>query len=144
LLAHRDDLNFDLAVALCGAGAAAPRGFARHLRAHRDELTRSDAIVLELGPCAHGEPAYVARAGALIPLRLHQRLGELAAEQGIPATRPWSRGAAQEARRRGVPSIALIGSRGDESADALDGQAPARMLAIAHSFALSLSRELSA
>jgi len=57
---------------LAGAGEAFPLGLAALLR--RERPAPAATVVLEIGPCAGGDPAYSARVGVLFPGRLHHQL----------------------------------------------------------------------
>lgn len=99
---------------LQGAGDGQMIGLSRHLRTRRRELSRGNAVVLGIGPCGAGQPRWWTGDGALVPLRFHRRLRELAATladpaAGIEALPYRGRGCspAMPARARGIPAITL-------------------------------------
>jgi Peptidase family M28 len=101
-------------VVLQGAGDGGMIGLARHLRARRGELTRGTAVVLGIGACGAGEPAWWTADGPLIPLRFLRRLGDIAqratgAGTEIGATAHRGRGTtpAFPARLAGLPAITI-------------------------------------
>jgi hypothetical protein len=100
--------NLGLELLLSGAGDGGGIGLHRHLRTHRQSLTRTNTIVLGIGPCGSGQLHYWASDGRLIPLRYARSLRELAdaAQIAKPAR---GRGAAPAlpARARGLAAIAV-------------------------------------
>lgn len=97
---------------LAGAGEAFPLGLRAHLR--RERPRPAATVLVEIGPCAAGAPAYSSRAGVLFPGRLHHQLAaacewtkaELPELRARPAPQ---RGpsATQAARARGLPAVGI-------------------------------------
>jgi hypothetical protein len=106
--------RLNVEVVLQGAGDGAMTGLSRYLRQHRRELKPAGAVVLGIGPCGGGEPAWWTSDGSLIALRYLSRLTAIAARAAGPGTdsgaRPHSgRGItpAYPARSAGLPAIAI-------------------------------------
>lgn len=88
---------------VAGAGEGFPYAVAQHLRRERPD--RTNTVVLEIGPCAGGTPAYSRRLGALLALPVHPQLriaGDAAGLRPEALRRP---GAAVAAQRRSVPAV---------------------------------------
>jgi hypothetical protein len=129
-------------VVLYGAGASRPHALRALLR--RERADRRRTVVLELGPCTGGEPAWRTRHPQL------RRAAELAADAldiEAPRRRPRpARGV------RGLPAIriACLDARGiaarshqpDDTADAVDAAATERAIDLALGIADALAAEL--
>jgi hypothetical protein len=128
---------------LYGAGASGPQALRSQLR--RERAGKRSTVVLEIGPCAEGEPAWRARHQQL------RRAAALAAEAldiPAPAHRPRpARGV------RGLPAIriACLDARGiaershqpDDTADAVDLDATDRAIDFALGVADALAADLA-
>jgi hypothetical protein len=103
---------------LAGAGDGPSLGMRAFVRSRRRRYAPEATAVLALGACGRGRPAWWASDGPLVALRLHPRLGELAASVGprLEARPHRGRGAgpAWRARLARWPAIA-VGCR-DEGA----------------------------
>ena len=129
---------------LYGAGASGPHALRAQLR--RERVDRRNTVVLELGPCSGGEPAWRTRHPQL------RRAAELAAgplELAPPRRRPRpARGG------RGLPAVrvACLDARGiatrshqpDDTAEAADLMAAERAIDFALGIADALAAELAA
>jgi hypothetical protein len=102
--------NLDVELVLQGAGDGEMIGLSRHLRTRRRELSWSNTVVLGIGPCGAGAPRWWVSDGALLPLRYHARLCELArcapALHALPH-RGRGAGPALPARRAGLPALTI-------------------------------------
>jgi hypothetical protein len=94
--------NLDIELVLQGAGEGQEIGLRKHLK-HR----KRHAIVIGIGACGHGTPAWWHSDGRLIPLRYARRLRELA--KGTKARPHRGRGGtpALPARAKGLAAIAI-------------------------------------
>jgi hypothetical protein len=131
-------------VILYGAGASGPHALRAQLRRERPD--RRLTVLLELGPCAGGEPAWRTRHPQL---RRAAGLAADALDLVPPRRRPRpARGA------RGLPAIriACLDARGiaarshqpDDTADAVDLEATDRAIDLALGIADALAAELAA
>ena len=129
---------------LYGAGASGPHALRAQLR--RERADRRRTVVLEIGPCASGEPAW--RAGHP-QLRRAAELAAAALELAPPRRRPRpARGV------RGVPAVrvACLDERGvaarshqpDDTAANVDLEAADRAIDLALGIADALAAELAA
>ena len=127
---------------LYGAGASGPHALRAQLR--RERADRRRTVLLELGPCTGGEPAWRARHPQL------RRAAELAA--GALGVEPSRRRPRPARGVRGVPAIriACLDARGvaarshqpDDTADAADDAAAERAIDLALGIADALAAEL--
>ncbi len=96
---------------LQGASDASGLGLKRHLRQRRRQLQPADTIVLGIGPCAHGSPAWWISDGPLLPVRYLRQLRELCAQaaESEPARPIHGRGTtpALPARTASLPAITI-------------------------------------
>jgi hypothetical protein len=141
---------------LAGAGDGPSQGMAAYVRSRRRAQRAESTAVIAFGACGHGRPLWWTADGALVPQRLHPRLGELAAgvaraEPALQARphRGHGTSAALRARRAGWPAIAI--STGDGHAPwpplahtpaDLPGAIDPAALDAALAFALALVRAL--
>lgn len=98
---------------LSGAGDGQALGLARYLRRHRERRPRN-TIVLGIGPCAGGIPAWLRSDGPLLPMRYSTVLRGLCTavarqtpELGLRELRSRGTSPALAARLAGLPAIAL-------------------------------------
>jgi hypothetical protein len=147
----RPPAHLGVALLLAGAGAGQGAGLRSWLAARRRRGMRPrDVALLEIAPCAQGEPVWWERAGLAVPTRLHPQLVGCAraagAADGSPARRaargrPAPPGAAV-ARAGGWPAIAVGALPGRAGTD--DDEDPGDAAAATVAFAAALVRELDA
>jgi hypothetical protein len=118
---------------LTGAGAGADVGFRKYLRAHR-ERRPANTIVLGIGPCCAGAPAWLRSDGPLVPLAFSRILRRLCAEvtavdPSLELSESRRRGSSPglPARQSGLPAITLTSRDPDPRAEP-DEQAMERVL----------------
>lgn len=102
-LAERPPERLSAGLLVAGAGEAFPYAAEAHLRRERPDPRNT--VLLEVGPCAGGTPAFSARLGALLALPVHPQLriaGEAAGARPEVVRRP---SAAVAAQRRGIPAV---------------------------------------
>lgn len=88
---------------LQGAGDGGGIGLRRYLRAHRDELTPANTIVLGVAACSAGDPRWWVSDGPLVPFRYTRQLTSLCAEL---ATKERELGAARHHGKGAAPALA--------------------------------------
>lgn len=103
----------DVELVLQGAGDAASIGLRRYLRPRR-ELTARTAVIVGIGACGRGQPAWWQSDGSFVPLRtarpLRQLSAQVAADEPHLGARPHrSRGLSPvyPALQRRVPAITI-------------------------------------
>lgn len=121
---------------LTGAASGQNVGFRKYLRRHRDRRA-ANTIVLGIGPCTGGAPAWLRSDGPLVPLGYSKILRRLCAELaagdpslGLSERRERGTSPALAARLSGLPAIALTSSALDAGSPepGTDAQAMERML----------------
>lgn len=116
-----------------GAGSGQDVGFRRYLRAHRDRRA-ANTIVLGIGPCFAGPPAWLRSDGPLVPLTYSGVLRRLCAElavgdPGLHLSERRRRGSSPglPARQAGLPAITLTAGDGHPAPES-DEEAMERVL----------------
>jgi hypothetical protein len=106
--------NVNTDVVLTGAGDGGGVGLRAYLRAHRNETSPADTVVLGIAPCAAGRLRWWRSDGRLLPLAYGRRLTKLAAkvanDAGYLDARPYDgRGFAPAlcARMARIPSVSI-------------------------------------
>jgi Peptidase family M28 len=93
---------------LAGSGEGGGAGIRHHLRTHRRELKRTNAIVIGIAPSGSGHVHFWQSDGRLIPLPYARPLRALASElAGANPHRDRGASPAQPARARGLAAIAI-------------------------------------
>ena len=129
---------------LYGAGASGPHALRAQLRRERPDRRRT--VVLDLGPCADGEPAWRSRHPQL------RRAAQLAADALELESEPRRPRPARGAGRLPAVRVACLDARGiaarshqpDDTADAVDLAAADRAVDLAIGIADALAAELAA
>jgi Peptidase family M28 len=99
---------------LAGAGEGPSLGMAAFVKGRRKRWRPEATAVLHVAACGRGRPHFWVTDGPLVPLRLHPRLRELAAQAGASPHRGHGASGAWRARRARWPAIA-IGCLTDEA-----------------------------
>ena len=107
-LREKPPKNLDVELVLAGAGDGLQLGMRHYVRTRG--LPAENVAVLALPACGSGRPRAFTRTGALVPLRLHPRLIQLA---GPAATGDRAFNGAMPARSRRWPAIAIGGDGPD-------------------------------
>jgi hypothetical protein len=140
-LAHQPPQRLRPALLLAGAGHAVPRAAQRYLRAER--LGARRVVLLELGPCGAGAPAWAARH-AQVRAAAERAAAALGLAGGPPPPHPATR----------VPAIriACVDARGisprahqeDDTSDRVDDAAMSAALDLALGVVDALDAQLAA
>jgi hypothetical protein len=101
-------------VVLTGAGDGSGLGLRNYLRTRKHSIQAHTAVVVGVGPCAHGQPRFWHSDGPLVPLGYFSGLRALcreaaAEDPGLELTGHRGRGAgtALRARMAGIPAVAI-------------------------------------
>jgi hypothetical protein len=146
----------DVELVLAGAGDGPALGAGAYVRRRRRRWDPARVALLEIRPCGTGSPAFWVTDGAVLPLRLHPRLVELAGGIGENPPTP-QRGrdasAAYRARQARWPALALgaLDPSGivprrraaDDDPDALDPKAMEATLALCVALVAALDEDLA-
>jgi hypothetical protein len=98
----------DIELVLAGSGDGPALGARGYVRNRRRRWDPARVAVLEVRPCGAGEPAFWVTDGPVLPLRLHQRLVDLARTSGVATSeRGREASAAYRARQARWPAIAV-------------------------------------
>jgi hypothetical protein len=146
----------DVELVLAGAGDGPALGAGAYVRRRRRRWDPTRVAFLELRPCGAGETAFWITDGAVVPLRLHPRLIELAGDAaGGSATAQRGRdvSAAYRARRAQWPALAvgavdpsgIVPRRraGDDEPAALDPKAMEAMVELCVALVVALDEDLA-
>ncbi|MBV8220641.1 MAG: M28 family peptidase, partial [Solirubrobacterales bacterium] len=113
-LAAEPPRNLTVEVVLQGAGEDEQIGLRKYLRARKEELKQTNAIVLGIAACGTGLASYWLSDGRLIPLRYARSLRNLSGDAGAHPHRGRGATPTLPARAAGLPAISIgcLGERG--------------------------------